>query len=206
MAITLGQHWYSNRNYLNSLEFFNECGMSLPQASADQKWCYGMLMGACRKIHNLIINQHRVDQDGFKAWTKFCALCDNNGSENLWLKELEIKLNTELHTSYPGGLTSFIDNFQAKVAVAKVLAPDECLEKRQQHLLFKILDSFEPIQHFVKMCRDYQEWTFDQMATHLRKNAVKLDNTLCDKPKQATEILHAPLMDRGGLMGIEILH
>ena len=126
-----------------------------------------------------------MDQDGFKAWTKFCAVYDNNGSENLQLEELEIELNTEFHTSYPSGLTSFIDNFQPKVAEAEVLAPDEYLGKRKQCLLFKILDSIEPIQHLVQTCRDHQEWTFNQMATYLRKNVVKLDNKLSNKPKRA---------------------
>ena len=87
-GVFINNYFTHGEDYLNSMEFWNDFSVPFRQAKADREWLFGMLMSACKSLHNKIINRHTHDKDGVIAWWTFKQDYDNNGAESLTINRI----------------------------------------------------------------------------------------------------------------------
>ena len=68
---------------------------------------------------------HMHDRDGITAWAEILADFDNDGSIPLRVDALEAFLQSPFTVAYVGGVTSYIDRFQASLAELDGISGEE---------------------------------------------------------------------------------
>jgi hypothetical protein len=89
---------------------------------------------------------------------------------------LEGKIHSNPYTqSYPGGVTNYLDNFQADMAELEVLAKKDYSEDMKRQILFSNLRNADHVAHLIQTCKD-QKMEFLEACTYLHKNSVYIDH------------------------------
>ena len=96
--------------YLTSIQFWEDYGISIPQARYDNTYVYGMLKSTNRKVKSEILQSHEGDQDGFLAWKEFKDRYQYNGSKRLESVRLEKLARSEYEPGYKGGVTQYLED------------------------------------------------------------------------------------------------
>ena len=63
------------------------------------------------------------DLDGIKAWIELRRIYDNGGSVDLRVYAIDDDVRKPYTTSFPGGLTGYIERYQALMAGMDTIAP-----------------------------------------------------------------------------------
>ena len=95
--------------YLKTDVFWKLHQTSHPQAYADCKFLYGLLMTATSHMQNKIIIKYHDSQDGIMAWIEFKREYGYEGCKDLRIEYLEAIVRKPYTNNHPGGIGSYID-------------------------------------------------------------------------------------------------
>src|SRR5687767_14477855 len=114
-----GPDWSSNKL------FWMMCRISPSQAKFDKEYLYGILVSATSHMQHKIILKFDESKDGIVAWHEFKQDYEYSGSKLIRLKALETMVAVPYSRNQPGGISTFIDKFQADRAELDNIAPQE---------------------------------------------------------------------------------
>src|SRR5688572_25972681 len=123
------------KEFLKSDVFWKLHQVSTPQAYTDCQYLFGMLMNATAHMENKIIIKYQGSKDGIMAWTEFKKEYGFEGSKDLRIEFLESMAQKPYTNSNPGGLSAYIDHFQAHVGGLENFVPTEYTDAKKKRLL-----------------------------------------------------------------------
>ena len=158
--------------------------VSTPQAYADCQYLFGMLMNATSHMENKIIIKYQKSLDGIMAWYEFKKEYGFEGSKDLRIEFLESMAQKPYTNSNPGGLSAYIDQFQAHVGELETIVPTEHTDAKKKRLLLLNIREADGVAHLIQKCRDDTSMSFDTCATYLKECCALVERTNRAKPQR----------------------
>ena len=175
--------------FLSSAPFWEQYNVPFEQSKTDKQYLYGILVTACRQTDNKVILERKRDLDGILAWSHMLRTYDNGGSTELRTGKIDDDARKPYTHNYPGGLTAYVEQFQALIAEMDSIAPLEYTDGQKQRLLIKNIRAHPGVAHLAQHCKDFGMTYFDA-AEYLAKNAVIYDHDVSTyKPKRMMTVI-----------------
>jgi hypothetical protein len=178
---------FTHMEYLKSDAFWSSYKVPFAQAALDREYLYGLLFGSCRKKPNKIILTNEDDLDGIMTWIQLRRLYDNGGSVKLRVNAIDKDLRKPFSTDYPGGLTGYIEQYQALMAELDALAPSEYPDDRKQRLLVDNLRKVDGMAYMTKHVV-MSNLSYDMSADLLVQEAIIIDQDNAETPRRVMNV------------------
>ena len=128
------------------------------------------------------------DLDGIKAWIELRRIYDNGGSVDLHVSAIDDDVRKPYTTSFPGGLTGYIERYQALTAEMETIAPTKFTDDRKQCLLVKNIRRSSDRVAYLAQHRTDNNFSYDKAASYLAKNAIIHDQDTANAPKRVMTV------------------
>jgi hypothetical protein len=133
MAYEVHKADQQHMEYLKSDKFWSKHEVPFAQARSDKQYLYGMLVSSSRQTDNKVILTNKKDLDGIMAWIQMTRIYDNGGSIDLRISAIDDDVRKPYSMNFPGGLTGYIEQYQALMAELDTIAPFEYTDDRKQN-------------------------------------------------------------------------
>jgi hypothetical protein len=168
--------------FLTSETFWYKYNVPFLQAKSDKQYLYGILVSSTRQTDNKVILENKKDLDGIQAWSQMIRDYDYGGSIELRVSDIEDSVHIPYSANYPGGLTAYVERYQALMAEMDTIAPTEYADEKKQRLLIKNVRRTPGVAHLAQHCKD-RSLSYSMTANYLAQNAVIHDHDIA---------MHAP--------------
>jgi hypothetical protein len=145
------------------------------QIRFDKEYFYGVLVTAMRNISNKTILKHTNDKDGILAWMELKEDYDYDGSAQLRMEHLDKLIHTPYSDSQPDGLAGYIDQFMTAVNEIEIIQEEDYPDTLKKRYLLSNIRGMQGAPHLLQTCWDRVDWTFEEIATYLRKNSKNIE-------------------------------
>src|SRR5688572_5793765 len=176
------------KEFLKSDVFWKLHQVSTPQAYTDCQYLFGILMNATALMENKIIIKYQSSKDGIMAWSEFKKEYGFEGSKDLRIEFLESMAQKPYTNSNPGGLSAYIDHFQAHVGELETIVPTEYTDAKKKRLLLLNIREADGVAHLIQKCRDNSSMSYGACAIYLKECAALIDKT--NKTKSPRVLMH----------------
>ncbi len=160
--------------YLESEPFWNDYEVPYEQARSDRQYLYGILVSTCHATDNKVILEHAQGQDGILAWIRMLGSYAHGGSITQRLEDLDDLLRVPYVDNSPGGLTEYVEQFQALMAEVHILKPLRYTDEDKAFLLTKNVRRAPGVGYLAQRCRD-DRMTYHDTSDYLADNALQYD-------------------------------
>jgi hypothetical protein len=192
---------HQHMDYLKSDDFWVRYEVPFEQAKNDKSYLYGILVGSGRKAANMVILKNKPDQDGIAAWIQMTRLYDNGGSIESRADAIDVCLRKPFSHDYPGGLTGYVEQYQALMAELDSIAPTYYPDSRKQSILLKNIRCIPGMAHLAQHCKD-NFLSYEMTADYLTQNAIIMDeDNAAHKPKHIMTVNES--IEEPGWLNIE---
>jgi hypothetical protein len=105
------------------------------------------LVSSSRQTDNKVILMNKKDLDGITAWMQMTRAYDYGGSIDLRVSAIDDEVRQPYSSNFPGGLTGYIEKYQALMAELDMIAPLEYSDDKKQELLLKNIRCAPGVAH-----------------------------------------------------------
>jgi hypothetical protein len=123
--------------------------------------------------------------DGIMTWIQLRRLYDHGGDVNLRVNAIDDDVRKLYSPNFPGGLTGYIEQYQALMAELDTIAPDEYTDDRKQRLLIKNVRRIDCMTHLTTHC---ENMSYDMSADFLARSAILLDQERAQTPRRVMNV------------------
>jgi hypothetical protein len=134
--LQVGAGYLTNQSFLDAYakegpgffhdpRFYEDFGISIPQARWDKEYLYGILKSSLKCHSNPHLTQHNSSKDGIRVWIAYVLEYSNNGSNAVRIRQLESQLLVPYNSRQHKDVPSYVDDFQTVISELEGLYLEE---------------------------------------------------------------------------------